>query len=526
MATVRQVSRDLLRSWGCTTVFGNPGSTELPFLADWPDDFRYVLGLHESSVVAMADGYAQFSGRPAVVNLHSSGGVGHGLGSLVTAFRNRSPLLVVAGQQARSLLNGEPFLGAVDAPEFPRPYVKWSAQPARAAEVPAALARGLLLCTQPPHGPVFVSVPVDDWDQPGVDVPSRPPVTGFGPDAAAIRVIAAALDAAERPAIVVGASVDADDAVEDAVALAERTRAAVWAAPMSSRCSFPEDHPLFAGFLPPADRQLRRTLQPYDCVLVIGAPAFVYHVETPADGPELPPLHLVHDDPTVLSWAPAGSALLSTPRRAIQALNELVGPSSRPAPTVRERAAEPTATIPMTGAFVLSEIRRLLPADAVVVEEAPSHRNDLHEHLPITARGRGFFTIASGVLGYGLPGAVGVSLAAPERPVVAVVGDGSAMYGIQALWTAAKEHASVTFVVLDNAQYAALRSMAESAGVAKAPGVELGGLDFCALAEGMGCRSRLVERPDELEDALTTAVRSSGPTVLHVRVDPGYSPLY
>ena len=526
MASVRDLTRDLLRSWGCTTVFGNPGSTELPFLADWPDDFRYVLGLHESSVVAMADGYAQFSGRPVVVNLHSSGGVGHGLGSLVTAFRNRTPLVVVAGQQARSLLNGEPFLGAIDAPEFPRPYVKWSAQPARAADVPAALARGLLLATQPPQGPVFVSVPVDDWNQPGVDVPSRPQVTGFGPDQAALEAVAAALNAAERPAIVLGASVDADEAVEDAIALAERTRAAVWASPMSSRSSFPEDHPLFAGFLPPADRQLRLTLQAYDFVLVIGAPAFVHHVETPADGPELPPLHLVHDDPTALSWAPAGAGLLSTPRRAIRGLLELVRSASRPAPTLRHRAAEPAATVPMTGAYVLAAVRRALPADGVIVEEAPSHRNDLHEHLPITARGRGFFTIASGVLGYGLPGAVGVALAAPERPVVAVVGDGSAMYGIQALWTAVKEHAPVTFVVLDNTQYAALRSMAESAGVAKMPGIDLGGLDFCALAAGMGCRSRLVERPEELDEALAAAVAASEPVVLHVRVDPGYSPLY
>ncbi|MFC0436001.1 benzoylformate decarboxylase [Kutzneria buriramensis] len=526
MGSVRDVTRDLLRSWGCTTVFGNPGSTELPFLADWPDDFRYVLGLHESSVVAMADGYAQFSGRPAVVNLHSSGGVGHGLGSLVTAFRNRTPLLVIAGQQARSLLNGEPFLGAIDAPEFPRPYVKWSAQPARAADVPAALARALHMATQPPQGPVFVSVPVDDWDQPGVDVPSRPQVTGFAPDRDAVAALAAALDASERPAIVFGASVDADDAVEDAITLAERTNAAVWASPMSSRCSFPEDHPLFAGFLPPADRQLRLTLQAYDRVLVIGAPAFVYHVETPADGPELPPLHLVHDDPTALSWAPAGAGLLSTPGRAIRALNALVAPASRPAPSPRPQAAAPAATVPMTGAYVLAAVRRALPADGVIVEEVPSHRNDLREHLPITARGRGFFTIASGVLGYGLPGAVGVSLAAPERPVIAVVGDGSAMYGIQALWTAAKEHAPVTFVVLDNTQYGALRSMADSAGVAKVPGVDLGGLDFCALAAGMGCRSRLVEHPSELDEALAAAVRSTEPAVLHVRVDPGYSPLY
>ena len=231
---------------------------------------------------------------------------------------------MVAGQQARSLLNGEPFLGAVDAPEFPRPYVKWSAQPARAADVPAALARGLHLATQPPYGPVFVSVPVDDWVQPGVDVRHvrRSPLrAGPGGDPAWRRrwTPPSGRRSCSGPRWT-------PTTPSRTVALAERTRAAVWASPMSSRCSFPEDHPLFAGFLPPADRQLRQALQAYDRVLVIGAPAFVHHVETPADGPELPPLHLVHDDPTTLSWAPAGAGLLAT----APALSALLAAHRRP----------------------------------------------------------------------------------------------------------------------------------------------------------------------------------------------------
>ncbi|WP_223199558.1 benzoylformate decarboxylase [Solihabitans fulvus] len=526
--TVRDVTRDLMRKWGTTTVFGNPGSTELAFLADWPDDFRYVLGLQESTVVAMADAYAQFTGNAAVVNLHSSGGVGHALGSVVTAYKNRSPLVIIAGQQSRSLLVGEPFLGAIEAAEFPKPYVKWSYQPARAADVPAAFARAYHLATQPPYGPTFLSVPADDWDAEAAPVQARPRVRGHAPDPEALREVAAALTASSRPAIVVGASVDGDDAVEDVIALAERTRAAVFAAPMSSRCSFPENHPLFAGFLQPARHRLAEALAEHDCVVVLGAPAFVYHVVTP-DGPDLPQLYLINDDEQALAWAPTGTGLQATPKLAIQQLTALLPATDRPAPAPRQTPPPPAPPSPhgqMSGAYVLDAIAKALPDNAIVVEEAPSHRNDFHEYLPITTRGRGFLTIASGVLGYGLPGAVGAALAEPNRPVVAIVGDGSSMYSIQAVWTAVREHTPVTFVILDNAQYGALRSMADSHGAAKVPGMELGGLDFCALASGMGCSSRHVRTPEELHEALGAAIASDQPVLLHVRVDPDYDALY
>jgi benzoylformate decarboxylase len=524
-STVREVVRELMREWKITTVFGNPGTTEVPFLADWPDDFHYVLGLHESAVLAMADGYAQFTGRPAVVSLHSAGGLGHALGSMVTAHQNRAPLIVIAGQQARSMLPYDPFLSAIDAADFPKPYVKWGYQPAQAADVPAAFARAYQLATQAPAGPTFLSIPSDDWLQPAKPLPAKPRVSGFRPDADAIAEVAAALDASSRPAIVVGAAVDGDNAVPDAVRLAEKTCAAVWSAPFSARSSFPEDHPLFAGFLKPSQRAVYEVLAQYDLVVVLGAPAFTYHVPSQGDLPEPPPLYLISDDPQVLSRAPHATGVVSTARAAITALTELVSAEhDRKAPAPRRRPARPAAPAAgelMTGAFVYDALAGLLPKDTLVVEEAPSLRPDIQNHLPITALGGGFLTMASGVLGYGLPAAVGAAMAQPGRPVVAVLGDGSSMYGIQALWTAAQQQTPVVFVILDNAEYGAVREHAAVSGNGKVPGSELGGIDFSGLARGMGCDATLVERPDELEPAIRKALSSPTPTLVHVRIQSG-----
>ena len=521
MPTVRDVTRDLFRHWGTTVIFGNPGSTELPFLADWPDDFRYVLGLQEGVVVAMADAYAQYTGNAAVVNLHSAGGLGHGLGSLVTAYHNRSPMIVIAGQQSRPLLTGVPFLGAVDAANFPRPYVKWAAEPASAAEVPAALARAYHTAMQPPYGPTYVSVPADDWTAPAAEVQLRPRVRAdhpLPPDAVA--ELAAALDNSERPALVVGAAVDAGGAVDSVVELAERCRAAVWTSPMSGRCSFPEDHPLFAGFLIPSRQKVAEALAGHDLVVVIGAPAFTYHVHTADPGPALPTLYLINDDETTLAWAPWGIAFRATPRVAIEQLSAAITPAGHEDPCPLRRPEAPLASEPMSGAFVMHTISRLLPDNAVVVEEAPGSRKDMHEFLPIRSRDGGFLTMSSGVLGYGLPAAIGVRLARPSRPVVAIIGDGSSMYTISGLWTAAREQLPVVFVILDNGQYAAIRAHAAGDAVRKVPGWELGGLDFAALASGMGCRGRRVDRPHDLEPALLDALASDLPTLLHVTIDP------
>ncbi len=286
-ATVRDAVFQLLRSFGMTTIFGNPGSTELPMFRDFPHDFRYVLALQESLAVGMADGFAQAHRNAALVNLHSAVGVGHALGNLFTAYKNQTPLVITAGQQARSILPFEPFLFASEAAQFPKPYVKWSCEPARAEDVPAAIARAYYVAMQAPRGPTFVSVPLDDWDRACEPVEPRRVSRVTGGDPLLLAEAADALSQAERPVIIVGAGVARDDAWNETIELAERHQAAVWVSPMSARNSFPEDHRLFAGFLHPMRERIVATLAGADLILVLGAPAFTYHVE--GFGPHVPP---------------------------------------------------------------------------------------------------------------------------------------------------------------------------------------------------------------------------------------------
>jgi benzoylformate decarboxylase len=305
------------------------------------------------------------------------------------------------------------------------------------------------------------------------------------------------------------------------VALAERIQAPVLVAPFSARCSFPEDHELFAGFLPPARQPLAEKLAAYDLVVVIGAPAFTEHVVTAKSGPDLPPLLLVHDDEQVLARAPHAIAVRATPGAGIR---HLVGAVAESATTRRPQRRQVAVPAPpasgerMSGAYVLHTIRQTMPADTLIVEEAPSLRPVMHDHLPITALQTGFLTGAGGVLGYGLPAAVGAAMAAPDRHVVGIVGDGAAMYSIQALWTAARHSVPLTIVVMDNGEYAAVGNHSDRLGMSGVPGIDLGGLDFTALAEGQGCRAVLVDGPDDLPGALADAVRADRPTVVHVFV--------
>ena len=525
-STVRDATIRLLRSLGLTTIFGNPGSTELPFFRHWPSDFRYILGLQEASVVAMADGYAQATRNAAFVNLHSAVGVGHALGNIFTAYRNQTPLVISAGQQARAMLLTEPYLWATQATEFPKPYVKWSCEPARAQDVPAALARAYYLAMQKPCGPTFVSIPVDDWDVETEPLASRQVSFEFSPDPLGLQQIADALNHSQRPALIVGPSVDRDGAWNEALALAERSRAAVWASPMSGRASFPEDHPLFAGFLPPVRNLLAAKLAGYDVVLVLGAPIFTYHVQS--EGPFVPDgvqLFQIIDDPEAAAWAPVGASVVSTLRLSLVRLLELVEDSARSAPALLVRPPVPDVLEPMPAAFVLHTIRQTMPEDAVIVEEAPSHRNDLHDYLPIR-RSNGFYTGASGGLGYSLPAAVGIALAEPARRVICLLGDGSSMYSVQALWTAVQHHLPITFVILNNQGYAALKAFSRIFQTTDFTGVNLPGIDICAIASGYGCQTLRVEKADDLASTLTQAFASTGPIVVDVTVDQAEAVLY
>ena len=514
MPTVREAAFRIFEHFGVDRLFGNPGSTELPMLKAMPEGFPYVLGLNEAVVVGMADGFARSSGRPALVNLHSSAGTGHSLGNLFTAFRNNAPIVVTAGQQARSILPHDPFLFAERATEFPRPYVKWALEPARAEDVPLALARAFITALTPPMGPCFVSIPVDDWDR-TCEMPLLPELSlRTMPDLAGIERLALMLSNAANPALVLGTGVANCGGWDAAIALAEKIGASVWAAPYAARETFPETHPQFAGFLPAWRDQIRKLLAPHDAILVAGAPVFTYHVE--GEGPHWPPeaeLGALSEDPQHIAALPGGLGVVGDVGGGLAALAEISGAGSFAGTS--HKLIDPPAG--MTAAFVLKRIAALRPDNAVVVEEAPTARGPEHDTLPIIREG-GFYSCASGGLGYSLPAAVGVAMGQEDK-VLAILGDGAAMYAIQGLFSAREEGSNASFLILNNSAYAALTGFAGEFGMNSVPGCDLTGIDFVQLAEAQGVPARLVDQVADLDEALEWSFAQTGPTLLEIRID-------
>jgi benzoylformate decarboxylase len=524
--TVKHATFELLRAFGIRKVFGNPGSTELPFLSDWPEDIDYVLGLQEASVVGMADGYAQATRNAGFVNLHSAAGLGNALGNIFTAYRNQTPLVIVAGQQARSILPLHPFLYAERASEFPRPYVKFSIEPARAEDVPAAIARAYYTAMQPPCGPSFVSVPIDDWSHPAPAVEARFVSRELSPDREAMQRLASAIAASKRPAFVVGAAVDRAEAVDLMVRVAEKARASVWVSPFSARCSFPETHPQFAGFLHALPGQLSEALASHDLVVVIGAPVFTFHVEGPAAIFERPTaLFQITDDADAAAMTPVGTSIITTMKPALSMLIDLLPETQRALPKARSLPPSPREADPIPAEYALHGLAAVMPRDAVVVEEAPSHRPAMQKFMPMRGQDS-FYTMASGGLGYALPAAVGIALARPSIRTVCLIGDGSAMYSIQALWTAAQRKLPLTIVVLNNSGYGAMRSFSQVMQVRNVPGLDLPDIDFVKIAEGMGCSATRVAKSSELAPALKRTLSCKGPSLVDVIVDSSVPLLY
>jgi benzoylformate decarboxylase len=528
VTTVREAAFDLFRAHGMTTIFGNPGSTELPMLADFPSDFTYVLGLQEAVVVGMADGFAQASGQTTHVNLHTAPGVGNAMGAIFNAQANKTPLLVTAGQQVRAHITMQANLTNRDATRVPHPFVKWSYEPPRAQEVPAALARGIHIASLPPKGPAFVSLPMDDW---GVEIQQeearraieRSVIGRAGPDPEAVRALARRLENATSPVLVAGPDVDASGAWDAAVALAERCRLPVWAspAPGGGRLGFPEGHPYFQGVLPPAIGPVGQTLEQHDFVLVAGSSVFPYYPYIP--GPPLPEraeLVEITSDPDEAARAPMGDAIVADVRLALEALLGEVGESDRPPPAPAGDPPPVEDSDPLSPAAVHATLAEALPADGIVVLESPTSTLALRNRLRISRPGSYFFC-AGGGLGYGLSAGVGVQLAQPSRPVVCVLGEGSAQYAITGFWTAAAYRVPVTFLVLRNEEYGILKWFAEIEQVTGAPGLDLPALETAEIARAYGVESRQVSGRDDLREALDAALASNAPQLVEVPVMPG-----
>lgn len=520
MSTVREVTYQVLRDLGMTVIFGNPGSTELPFLRDMPSDFRYVLGLHERAAAGMALGYALAKGRAVFVNLHSIASAGNGLSAIQDAWYLHVPLVITTGQQDRRHLLAEPFLTS-RAVETVRPYVKWAYEPVRAEDVPGAIARGYYLAMQAPMGPVFLSIPMDDWSHDCQPLAARQVSQTVLPDPEALDQVARALDASRSPALVAGSQIEEDGAWHEVLALAEHLNTDVYQEPIPPRWTFPRSHRLFRGGLLPAQQPLADQLARHDVVVVLGARIFHYYAHVP--GHPIKPgtkLFQITNSPLDAAAALAGNSVVGNLAAAVKYIRDRT--------RARQRATETSAPLPepkpehpMTPAHLFSVLSKVMPRNAVIAEECPSSKGDLDRYLVLDEPGS-FYSVPNGVLGFGLPAAVGLQMAHPDRRVVCPIGDGSIQYSIQALWSAVQQRAPVIVIVLRNSDYSALKGFCDFTQVGRnVPGMEIPGIDIVKIAQGYGMTAQEVDRPEELEAALRAAFAARDPRLISVNVAKG-----
>ena len=508
-ATVRDAAFEVMRRHGLTTIFGNPGSTEIAFLTDLPSDIRFVLGLHEGSVVGMATGYALARGEPAFVNLHTAAGLGNAVNAIANARDCRAPLVILVGQQDRRQIAFEPFLTGRALERLAGEYPVWRHVPNRSQDVPGAIARAYHEA-KAAKGPALLVVPMGDWLEPADELAAGAPAKVLRPhsvEASQVAELADLLAGAQSPALVVGAPDEQDwDAV---IALAERLRCPVWQEPFTRRVGFPQDHPLFAGHLAWQRRLMHDALAPYDVVLTVGTNAFrAYLFDEPVALVESETrVAVLTADQAEAHRSPCDLAVVAPVAAACRALVEqLPERAGNPPEPVRRpaRLAPPAAGEPLRPGHVLDALAERLPDDALLVEECPSSQPELYQRVPVRIP-FGYLSTANGCLGFGVAGSIGLRMGLPDRPVVAVLGDGSTMYAIQALWSAARYDVGVLLIVFANGRYAVMDALAGRHGGAGAwPGFE--SVDIGGLARSLGCPSVRVETHDDLLRVLDEAL--------------------
>ena len=509
--TVRDATLEVMRRHGLTTIFGNPGSTEVAFLTDLPSDIRFVLGLHEGSVVGMATGYALARGEAAFVNLHTAAGLGNAINAIANARDCRAPLVVMVGQQDRRQIAFEPFLTGRALERLAGEYPVWRQLPARPQDVPGAIARAYHEAMAA-RGPAIVVVPMGDWDEPADELAAGAPARILRPRAvttAQVSELADLLAGAESPALVVGAPEPED--WDGVVALAERLSCPVWQEPFSRRVGFPQDHRLFAGHLNWQRRRMRDTLAGYDVVLALGTNAFrAYLFDEPVAlvAPDTR-VAVLTADPNEAHRSPCELAVVAPVGPSCQALAELLpepaGTDNAPEPMRRPAPLRPPgAGEPLRAGHVLDALAERLPRDVLLVEECPSSQPELYQRIPVRVP-FGFLSTANGCLGFGLSGSIGLRMGLPDRPVVAVLGDGSTTYAIQALWSAARYDVGVLLVVLANGGYAIMDALARRQG-GLAPWPRFESVDIAGLARSFGCPAVRVETHEDLTRVLDEVV--------------------
>jgi benzoylformate decarboxylase len=547
---------ELLKQEGVTVMFGNPGTTELPLMDAFAveHDIRYILGLQEAALMAMADGYAQASGDLAVLNLHVAPGLGNAMGMLYDAMKANAPVLVTAGQQDLEYLVTEPVLAA-DLPALARPFVKWATEVHRLEDLPRTVHRAVKTALAPPAGPVFLALPGDilknDAD---IDLlePTRvaPRLRG---DADAVAAAADMLAKAERPLIIAGDAVTQSRAHKELVALAEAIGAPVYVEFIPNTASFPASHPLYRGSMMRSQAGVREVLDRHDLLFSVGGDLFTWSLPSDVD-PWPPGLQLIHldTDPWQIGKNyPAQAAILGDPKATLPEITAAtiarMSAGARTAAAARFKSVTETikkdreafrakaralaGKTPVQPLALLEAIGAMLPKDAVVIEEilssAPGARSLLNSDDE-----QSFFGLRGGGIGWGLPAAIGVKLALPDRPVVALIGDGSAMYTIQALWTAARYRLPIVWVIFNNTSYrilkqrlVMLRGLAEQADTFV--GMELNdpAIDFVGLARSLGIDGQRAATVKDATDLIGKALKDGKPFLIDVDMERGYKPM-
>ena len=548
--TGRSAFLQLLVDEGVSHLFGNPGTTELPLMeviSRYPQ-LRYVLGLQESVVLAMADGYSRASGRLSACNLHCAPGLGHAMGALYNAKFSGSPVLVTAGQHEIGHGLTEPLLYA-DLVAIAQPLVKWAVAVERIEDLPRIVHRAAKIALAPPTGPVFISLPgsiLDDEAAIDMGSPSRVE-RATRPADGVIADMAARILRAERPVIVAGKELADHHAFDEACRFAECIGAPVYLSSVPYNARFPATHPLNMGEITRNQERVRATLSEHDLLVCLGGDLLrmSLHSRTDPLPDAMPLLHICERDwelgknyateiaicanvketlrallPVLESAkTPAYEAAAAGRRAAIEPKNW----SARRARHIAALAAKKDAT-PIWTEYLMARISEVIPAGAIVVEEAVSSASGLATVLK-SDDPRSFYGIASGGLGFALPGAIGVSLAHPGRPVVGVLGDGSAMYTIQGLWTAAHLRLPITYIIVNNRGYRIIKDRLLALRHTDAfVGMDLKdpAIDFVALGAGMGVRTARITDPAEIDGVLTRMMKGDGPSLIDVAVEDGF----
>lgn len=544
--TGRSAFLQLLVDEGVTHLFGNPGTTELPIMEAVPDfpQLRFVLGLQEAVVVAMADGYCRACGRLAAANVHVMPGLGNAMGALYNAKFSGSPVILTAGQQEQGHGLLEPLLYEPLVP-VAQPLVKWAVEVTRAADLPRIIHRAAKIALTPPTGPVFLSLPGDVLDETlAMDMGRPVRVEGASrPSEQSLSRMAQMLLEARRPAILAGQELALRDAFAEAGELAELLGAAVYASTIPYAAQFPTAHPAFMGSFTRAQKQVRAALEPYDLLIVLGADLLRMSVYSPVEPlpPGLPVVHVSERAHELGKNYRTDLAVQADVKQTLLALLPLL--RKKPPEGAKQRLAElkktnwsaqrdqaridamlAAETRPIDPQYLMLRFAESLPRDAVVVDEGLVSTYPLPKLLPLSGP-RDYYGLASGGLGFALPGAVGISLALPDRPIAVISGDGAAMYGIQGLWSAAHEKLPITYVICNNRGYRIIKERLVSfRKTDKFTGMDLRDpeIDFVALARSFGLAARRVTDPQDIAGALREGFASGQPNLIDIRVADGF----